>query len=184
MRRSFFVGYEPQRLAGLSPGGGAGTVVIPNSLTGNAILRNTPQGSASFGSKHSLSGTEYSLALIIYCAGRTSLTIEKSPTVAISTRSHPSFISPARDAAMTLGISMTVPTGCPLQPQLQAQGLQGLQGLHGIHEMSTTFRSSTIGSTASTTAPGAFDAPVQSSVCAQKPAPGVLRNTAAPVSPP
>ena len=28
MRRSFFVGYEPQRLAGLSPGGGAGTVVI------------------------------------------------------------------------------------------------------------------------------------------------------------
>ena len=50
-----------------------------NSVVGKAIFLNIAQGSSSSGDTHSLSGTQYSVAFIRYCAGRTIRTTENIP---------------------------------------------------------------------------------------------------------
>ena len=51
-----------------------------NSDVGKGICLKTQQGSSSSALTHSLSGTQYSVALIRYCAGLTILTTEKIPS--------------------------------------------------------------------------------------------------------
>ena len=74
----------PQEQGQVAPG----AADTPNSETGNAILQKTLQGSFSQGSKHSLSGTEYSDAFIMNCEVLTSLITENMPRETERTRSH------------------------------------------------------------------------------------------------
>lgn len=114
-----------------------GVAVGENSAVGNAICLNKLHGSSTVGKTHSFSGTEYSTALIKYCAGRSMRTTEKNPS---ETSKVFVFASSARScdrcAQTQSGISSTV------QQQEQRQDFPG----------STTFVPRMMGSTVSITA--------------------------------
>ena len=116
-----------------------------NSFIGNSIARNTEQGSSLSTYSHSFSGTEYSVALIRYCSGRSILVTEKKPIDTARKRSPGSVRSPE-----------TLPEMCPgtsLAEQQQQQ--QEHCCLSRMRVVSIT------GSASSTTATGRFVLPQQ-----------------------